>query len=55
MRCGEIKRGESKLVSSHFLMCALWSGPLRGIYRVIRGRGEGGEVDRGDQEDKREE
>ena len=23
MRCGEIKRGESKLASSHFLMCAL--------------------------------
>ena len=22
MRCGEIKRGESKLASSHFLMCA---------------------------------
>ena len=23
MRCGEIKRGESKLAISHFLMCAL--------------------------------
>ena len=49
-----IKRGESKLASSHFLMCALQSGPLRGITELYREE-EREEVDRGDQEDKREE
>ena len=39
MRCGEIKRGESKLASNHFLMYAPQSGPLRGIHRVIQRRG----------------
>ena len=42
MRCGEIKSGESKLASNHFLMCAPQSGPLRGVHGVIQGRGEGG-------------
>ena len=42
MRCDEIKRGESKLASSHFLMCAPLSGLLRSIYGVIQGIGEGG-------------
>ena len=28
MRCGEIRRGESKLASNHFLMCTPQSGPL---------------------------
>ena len=42
MRCGEIKRGESKLASNHFLMCVPQSGPLRDIHGVIQGRGEGG-------------
>ena len=42
MRCGGIKRGESKLASNHFLMCASQSGPLRDVHGVIQGRGEGG-------------
>ena len=42
MRCSGIKRGESKLASNPFLMCAPQSGPLRGIHGVIQGRGEGG-------------
>ena len=29
MRCGGIKRGESKLANNHFLMCAPQSGLLR--------------------------
>ena len=29
-----IKRGESKLASNHFLMCAPQSGPLRYVHRV---------------------
>ena len=37
-----IKRGESKLASNHFLMCALQSGPLRDVHRVIQRREEGG-------------
>ena len=41
MRCGGIKRGESKLASNHFLMCAPQSGPLRGVHGVIQGRREG--------------
>ena len=42
MRCGEIKREESKLASNHFLMCPPQSGPLRDIHGVTQGRGEGG-------------
>ena len=42
MRCGEIKRGESKLASNHFLKCAPQSGPLRDVHGVIQRRGEGG-------------
>ena len=38
----EIKRPESKLVSSHFLMCTPQSGPLRGVHGVIQGRAKGG-------------
>ena len=53
MRCSEIKRGESKLVSSHFLMCTSQSGPLRGVTELYREK-EREEVDRGGQEDKRE-
>ena len=34
-RRGGIKRGESKLVSNHFLMCAPQSGPLRDVHGVI--------------------
>ena len=41
MRCAEIKRGESKLPSNHFLMSASQSGPLRDVHGVIYGRGEG--------------
>ncbi len=52
MRCGEIKRGESKLASNHFLMCAPQSGPLRDVHGVIQRREEE-EGDRGGQEDKR--
>ena len=37
-----IKRGESKLASNHFLMCAPQSGPLRDVHRVIQRREEGG-------------
>ena len=39
---GEIKRGESKLASNHFLMCAPQSGPLRDVHGVIQRREEGG-------------
>ena len=42
MRCGGIKRGESKLASNHFLMCAPQSGPLRDVHAVIQRREEGG-------------
>ena len=41
MHLGEIKRGESKLASSHFLMCAPQSGPLRDVHGVIQRREEG--------------
>ena len=41
-RRGGIKRGESKLASNHFLMCAPHSGPLRDIHRGIQRREEGG-------------
>ena len=34
-RRGKIKRGESKLASNHFLMCAPQSGLLRDVHRVI--------------------
>ena len=39
---GEIKRGESKLASNHFLMCTPQSGLLRDVHRVIQRREEGG-------------
>ena len=42
MRREGIKRGESKLASNHFLMCAPQSGPLRDIHRVTQRREEGG-------------
>ena len=35
-------RGESKLASNHFLMCAPQSGPLRDIHGVIQRQEEGG-------------
>ena len=41
-RRGQIKRGESKLASNHFLMCAPQSGPLRDVHAVIQRREEGG-------------
>ena len=41
-RRGRIKRGESKLASNHFLMCAPQSGPLRDVDRVTQRREEGG-------------
>ena len=31
-RRGEIKRGESKLASNHFLMCSPQSGPFRNVH-----------------------
>ena len=40
-RRGEIKRGESKLASNHFLMCSPKSGPLRDVHGVIQRREEG--------------
>ena len=40
MGWGGIKRGESKLASNHFLMCAPQSGLLRDVHGVIQGRGE---------------
>ena len=42
MRWGGIKRGERKLASNHFLMCAPQSGPLRDIHGVIQRREEEG-------------
>ena len=42
MRQGGIKRGESKLASNHFLMCAPQSGLLRDVHGVIQRREEGG-------------
>ena len=38
-RRGGIKRGESKLASNPFLMCAPQSGPLRDFHGVIQRRG----------------
>jgi len=40
MRQGGIKRGESKIASYHFLMCAPQSGPLRDVHGVIQRREE---------------
>ena len=40
-RRGEIKRGERKLASNHFLMCSPQSGPLRDVHRVRQRREEG--------------
>ena len=37
-RRGGIKRGESKLASNHFLMCAPQSGLLRDVHGVIQRR-----------------
>ena len=37
-----IKRGESKLASNHFLVCAPQSGLLRDVHGVIQRREEGG-------------
>ena len=42
MRGGGIKRGESKLASNHFLMCAPQSALLRDVHGVIQRREEGG-------------
>ena len=42
MNRGGIKRGESKLASNHFLMCAPQSRPLRDVLGVIQRREEGG-------------
>ena len=41
-RRGRIKRGESKLASNHFLMCAPQSGPFTDVHGVIQRREEGG-------------
>ena len=49
-RRGGIKRGESKLASNHFLMCAPQSGPLRDVHGVREEKREEG--DRSGQEDK---
>ena len=42
MKGGGIKRGESKLASNHFLMCAPQPGPLRDVHGVIQRREERG-------------
>ena len=41
-RRGGLKRGESKLASNHFLMCAPQSGLLRDVHGVTQRRKEGG-------------
>jgi len=41
-RRGGIKRGKSKLASTHFPMCSPKSGPLRDVHGVIQRREEGG-------------
>ena len=51
-RRGGIKRGENKLASNHFLMCAPQSGPLRDVMELYREE-EREEGDRGGQEGKR--
>ena len=38
----EIKRGESKLVSNHFLLCSPQSGLFRDVHGVTQRRKEGG-------------
>ena len=45
-RRGEIKRGESKLASNHFLTCAPQSGLLRDVHAVIQRREERGRRER---------
>ena len=47
-----MKRGEGKLASNHFLMCAPQSGLLRDVHGVTQRRKEEG--DRGGHEDKGE-
>ena len=42
LRSGGIKRGESKLASNLFIMCAPQSGPLRNVHGVLQRREEGG-------------
>ena len=42
MRRGGIKRGESKLVSNHFLTCTPQSEPLRDVHGFIQRREDGG-------------
>ena len=51
-RCSEIKRGESKLASSHFL-CELHSLDCSEVFTELYREEEREEVDRGGQEDKR--
>ena len=41
-RRGGIKRGESKVASNHFLMCTVWSGPLRDVHGVTQRREDEG-------------
>ena len=41
-RRGGIKRGESKLASNHFSMCAPQSGSLRDVHGLTQRREEGG-------------
>ena len=36
------QKGESKLVSNHFLMCSPQSGSLRVVHRVTQRKEEGG-------------
>ena len=52
MRCGEIKRGESKLASNHFLMCTPHLDRSE-VFTELYREEEKGEVDRGGQVDKR--
>ena len=52
MRCSEIKRGESKLASSHFL-CVLHSLDRSEVFMELYREEEREEVDRGGQEGKR--
>ena len=52
MRCGEIKRVESKLASSTSL-CALYSLDRSEVFTELYREEEREEVDRGGQEDKR--
>ena len=54
MGCSEIKRGENKLAISHFL-CVLHSLDRLEVFKELYREEEREEVDRGGQEDKREE